>query len=229
MLRVKQNATSAHHHQQQYVPLKQVSVDANIHSFAANVTIKQLFRNDEATPIEAVYCFPIEEQAPIYAFIARIGDREIIAQLKEKQQAQQEYNHALQEGHGAYLLEQDQKSQDNFIINVGALLPGKEYQIQISYVTELDLVQHGIKIRFVVPTTIAPRYSPNKGGITSPAGTAANYIQSAHYTIRFRCQVDKMNIARISSTSHPMQVDVGQEDVYVIEFSQHAFRSRYSH
>ncbi len=59
-----------------------MSVKANIHSFAANVTVKQLFRNDEATPIEAVYCFPIEEQAAIYAFIARIGDRQIITQLK---------------------------------------------------------------------------------------------------------------------------------------------------
>jgi hypothetical protein len=29
-----------------------------------------------------------------------------------------------------------------------------------------------------------------------------------------------MNIARVTSISHPMQVDVGQEDVYVIEFSQ---------
>jgi len=29
-----------------------------------------------------------------------------------------------------------------------------------------------------------------------------------------------MNIARVSSTSHPIQVNVGQEDIYVIEFSQ---------
>src|SRR5690349_5535918 len=101
-----------------------MNVEANIHSFAANVTINQIFHNDEATPIEAVYCFPIEEQAAIYAFIAKIDDRQIIAQLKEKTQAQQEYNDALQQGHGAYLLEQDEKSQDNFIINVGALPSG---------------------------------------------------------------------------------------------------------
>ncbi|CAF3495705.1 unnamed protein product, partial [Rotaria sp. Silwood2] len=95
-------------------------------SFAADVTIRQIFRNDEDKPIEAVYCFPIEEQAAIYSFIARIDDREIVAQLKEKKEAQQEYTDALQQGHGAYLLEKDEKSQDNFIINIGALLPGKE-------------------------------------------------------------------------------------------------------
>jgi hypothetical protein len=181
MLRIKKNSILAEN-QQQYVPLKQVNVEAKIHSFAADVTIKQVFRNDETTPIEAVYCFPIEEHAAIYAFIAHIDDRQIIAQLK------QEYNHAFQQGHEAYLLEQDEKSQDNFIINVGALLPSKECHIQISYVTELDLVQNRTNIRFIVPTTIAPRYNPNKGTITSPATTTTNYIQSAPYTISFRCQ-----------------------------------------
>ncbi|CAF3453058.1 unnamed protein product [Rotaria sp. Silwood1] len=221
MLRIKQDsAFSTQQPQQQYVPLKQVSVEAHIRSFAADVTIKQVFRNNETKPIEAVYCFPIEEQAAIYSFIARIDDREIIAQLKEKKEAQKEYSDALEQGHGAYLLEQDEKSQDNFIINVGALPAGKECHISISYVSELDLVENGSRIRFVVPTTIAPRYNPNKGGISSPAGTTSKYVQTAPYTIEFRCQVEKTNISRVSSVSHPIQIQLGQENVYVIEFAQ---------
>ncbi|CAF4770630.1 unnamed protein product, partial [Rotaria sp. Silwood2] len=35
-----------------------------------------------------------------------------------------------------------------------------------------------------------------------------------------RCRVEKTNISRVSSTSHPIQVEVGQEHVYVIEFAQ---------
>jgi hypothetical protein len=145
-----------------YIPLKQVHIETKISSFAADVTIKQIFRNEETNPIEAVYCFPIEEQAVIYRFIAQIDDRQIGTELKEKKEAQKQYNQALQQGHGAYLLEQDEKSQDNFIINVGALLPGKECHITISYVTELDLINHGKTIHFVIPTTIAPRYNPSK-------------------------------------------------------------------
>ncbi|CAF0932710.1 unnamed protein product [Rotaria sordida] len=205
---------------EEYVPLKQVSVEANIRSFAADVVIKQVFRNYETIPIEAVYCFPIEEQAAVYAFVARIDDREIVAELKEKKEAQKEYSDALRQGHGAYLLEQDEKSQDNFVINVGALPPGKECHISISYVSELDLVQNGSKIRFVVPTTIAPRYNPNKGGIDSPAGTTSKYVQTSPYTIEFRCQIDKIGISRVSSSSHPIQVDVSKQDTYVIEFAQ---------
>ncbi|CAF2920181.1 unnamed protein product [Rotaria sp. Silwood2] len=161
-----------------------------------------------------------EEQAAIYSFIARIDDREIVAQLKEKKEAQKEYSDALQQGHGAYLLEQDEKSQDNFIINVGSLPAGKECHISISYVSELDLIQHGKRIRFVIPTTIAPRYNPGKGGISSPAGTTSKYVQAAPYTVEFNCRVEKVNVSRVSSASHPIQVGFGQEDVYVLELAQ---------
>ncbi|CAF4700933.1 unnamed protein product [Rotaria sp. Silwood1] len=193
MLRISQySSVSSQQSEQQYVPLKHVSVETFIKFFAADVTIKQVFRNDETKPIEAVYCFPIEEQAAIYSFIARIDDRKLIAQLKEKNETQREYSDALEQGHGAYLLEQDEKSQDNFIINVGALPAGKECHISISYVSELDLVENGSRIRFVVPTTIAPRYNPNTGDVSSPAGTTSKYVQTAPYTIEFRCQLEPL-------------------------------------
>ncbi|CAF1353512.1 unnamed protein product [Rotaria sp. Silwood1] len=109
MLRIKQDSqTSVLTQEQIFVPLKRVNVEATIRSFAADVTITQVFCNDEKQPIEAVYCFPIEEQAAIYSFTACIDDR-----------------------HGAYLLEQDENSQDSFIINVGALPSSKECTITL--------------------------------------------------------------------------------------------------
>ena len=118
MLRIKADSqASSVYESTKYVPLKEVQIEGRIRSFGVNVTITQVFRNDETKPIEAVYCFPIEEKAAIYSFVATIDDREIHAELKEKKVAQEEYNNALQQGYGAYLLEQDEKSQDNFIIN----------------------------------------------------------------------------------------------------------------
>ncbi|CAF2955122.1 unnamed protein product [Rotaria sp. Silwood2] len=221
MLRIKQD--SCDFIQQigiQYVPLKKVAVEAYINLFAVDVTIKQIFRNNETKPIEAVYCFPIEEQAAVYSFIAQIDERQIVAYLKEKQEAQREYNNALRQGHGAYLLEQDEKSQDNFIINVGALPPGKECHISISYVSELNLVQNGSFIRFCISTTIAPRYNPDEGGISSPAGTTAKYVQKVPYTIEIHCYVTKLNVSRVSSSSHPILIETRQDDFYFIQFAQ---------
>ncbi|CAF3327511.1 unnamed protein product [Rotaria socialis] len=206
----------------QFVPLKSINIHGKVRLFAADVTITQVFRNDEPTSIEAVYCFPIEEQAAIYGFVAQIDERNIVAELKEKKEAQQAYTQALQQGHGAYLMEQDEKSQDNFIINVGALPPSKECTITISYVTELELVQGSI-IRFVVPTTIAPRYNPDKHGIASPAGTTTKYVQTSPYTIEFCCQVENLGgsqIARINSSSHPIEIDLAQRDSYTVKLAQ---------
>jgi hypothetical protein len=46
--------------EQAYVPLRNVSVEAWIDSFTADVTLTQVFVNQEENPIEAVYVFPIE-------------------------------------------------------------------------------------------------------------------------------------------------------------------------
>ncbi|CAF4261888.1 unnamed protein product [Rotaria socialis] len=113
------------------------------------------------------------------------------------------------EEHGAYLFEQDEKSQDNFIINVGALPPGKEWHISISYVSELDLIQNESRIRFVVPTTIVPRYNPDKGGFSSPAGTTSKYAQTALYTIEFKCRVEKQQcVWKHTQLDRDIQADI---------------------
>ncbi|CAF1442475.1 unnamed protein product [Rotaria sordida] len=214
----------------EYVPLKQINIESTIRSFAANVTITQIFRNDEYTSIEAVYYFPIEEQAAIYNFTARIDNREIIAQLKEKKEAQFENNNVLkqqQQQHCTYLLEQDEKSQDTFIINVGSLPPSKECIIIISYVTELDLIQGSI-IRFVIPTTIAPRYSSKKKRTISLVNTKSKYyVQSIPYIIEFQCRIEKIYgpnqqqyIARLNSPSHHVDIDLSLHDAYIVTFAQ---------
>jgi hypothetical protein len=59
-------------------------------------------------------------------------------------------------GHGAFLMEQ--KSPEIFSIRVGNLPPGKSIQILVTYASEVSLEGDGF--RFILPTTIAPRYVP---------------------------------------------------------------------
>ena len=46
--------------EQTFVPLQNLSVEAWIDSFAADLTLTQVFVNQENNPIEAIYVFPIE-------------------------------------------------------------------------------------------------------------------------------------------------------------------------
>ncbi len=73
---------------------------------------------------------------------------------------------------------------------MGALPPGKECIVKIRYVTELDLID-GCSIRFVVPTTIAPRYDPMLASVQSPDGIQAKYVQNSSYSMSFRAYVDR--------------------------------------
>ncbi|CAF0855018.1 unnamed protein product [Adineta steineri] len=215
---LKVASTSSRYSTERFIPLKNVAVQVNIHSFAAEVCIKQIFINSEEleAPIEAVYCFPIEEQAAIYSFEAILDDgRKIQAQIKEKKSAQREYCNALQQGHGAFLLEQDEKSNDIFTISVGSLKPQAKCEIEIRYVQELELIDDGQRIQFVLPTAIAPRYSSISAGdghIKSPGTTTSKYVQSAPYTISFSCSIASLPIVSINSPSHPIQVTIDSND-----------------
>ena len=54
MLRIQQEESSSTV-SDKVVPLKQVRIDAQIRSFAADVILTQVFRNDESVTVEAVY------------------------------------------------------------------------------------------------------------------------------------------------------------------------------
>ena len=60
----------------------------------------------------------------------------------------------------------------------------------IRYVTELDLID-GKSIRFVVPSTIAPRYDPEFGQLQSPDKANTKYVQNTPYSISFQIHVER--------------------------------------
>ena len=57
------------------VPLNRVHVTAKVVDFVAQVTVEQHYVNQEKQPIEAVYKFPVEEEAAVVEFQAEIDGR----------------------------------------------------------------------------------------------------------------------------------------------------------
>lgn len=68
------------------VPLRSSSVTVLIQGFVADVGCELLYRNEEPRPVEAVFIFPVDTEAAVYAFQARLGGTCIQAQLREKKQ-----------------------------------------------------------------------------------------------------------------------------------------------
>ena len=86
------------------LPLKATQVDVRISGVIAAVTVTQHYRNEGQRPIEARYVFPGSTQAAVHAMTVRLGEREIVAQIREKQRARLEYDSAKREGKTTALL-----------------------------------------------------------------------------------------------------------------------------
>ena len=71
----------------QAVALKGVRIDATLRGPTAEVTVTQRYRNDEATPVEAVYLFPLDEGAAVCGFEARIDGTLVLGRVMEREAA----------------------------------------------------------------------------------------------------------------------------------------------
>ncbi|XP_032773119.1 protein mono-ADP-ribosyltransferase PARP4 [Rattus rattus] len=134
------------------VPLESVHIRGRIIDFVAQVIVFQTYTNQSHVPIEAKYIFPLDDKAAVCGFEAFINGKHIVGEIKEKEEARQEYREAVSQGHGAYLMDQD--TPDIFTVSVGNLPPRAKVLIKITYITELS-IQSPMAI-FFIPATVAP-------------------------------------------------------------------------
>jgi len=147
------------------LPLKHTSVSADVSGYIARVNVTQTFQNPFKDKIEAVYVFPLPNNAAVDAMTMKIGDRVIIGQIKKREEAKAIYEKAKAAGHVAALLEQERPN--IFTQSVANIEPGKEIEVVISYVEELKY-DHG-HYQFVFPMVVGPRYIPG-AATTTPEG-----------------------------------------------------------
>jgi Ca-activated chloride channel family protein len=194
------------------LPLKGTEVSVKISGVIADVTVTQTYRNEGRRAIEAKYVFPGSTRAAVSGMNVRLADRLVTAQIREKQQAQIEYDTARKEGKTAALLEQHLPNV--FQMNVANIMPGDDVKVELRY-TELLVPQSG-NYQFVFPTVVGPRYnSPQSENAqarwvaqpTLPAGTAPTA------GFRLKASIDTpMGIKEIRSATHAIDVKKSDED-----------------
>lgn len=136
------------------LPLKGTDVKVSIAGVIADVKVTQRYRNDGRTPIEAEYVFPGSTRAAVHALTMTIGERRVVAQIREKKQARVEYDAAKSAGKSAALLEQQRPNV--FKMSVANIMPGDVVEVELRY-TELLVPTNSI-YEFVYPTVVGPRY-----------------------------------------------------------------------
>ena len=190
-------------------PLKSTNVVANISGVIADVTVTQVYENRGTTPINAKYVFPGSTRAAVHGMRIRIGDKAVVAQIRERAKAAQEFAEAKAAGKNAALLEQQRPNV--FTMAVANIMPGDHVEVQLTY-SEM-LIPEQRTYQFVYPTVVGPRYSNTPESV---APEESKWVKSPYLhqgepsATTFSIQVNISSgipIAELRSTSHTPQIE----------------------
>lgn len=193
-------------------PLKKTSVTADINGVIADIHVLQTYANEGTNPLNASYIFPASTKVTVHGMQMQIGNQIITAQIKEKEEAEEEFEEAKEEGKSASLLTEERPNV--FSMNIANIMPGDTVSIDLHY-TELITPSEGI-YEFVYPTVTGPRYvSPVIDDCgTREEWTATPYltegtVPDSEYDIQVRLSA-AVPITEIASSSH--EINIVQEE-----------------
>ncbi|WP_199289022.1 VIT domain-containing protein [Pseudanabaena sp. FACHB-1998] len=140
--------------QQQPFTLTNTDVKGKISGNISRVEVTQTFQNPYDKPLEAIYVFPLPDQAAVDDMEIKIGDRVIKGNIKKREEAKEIYERARQEGRTAGLLEQER---DNiFTQSLANIKPREQIKVTIRYTESLKFEKGDYE--FVFPMVVGPRY-----------------------------------------------------------------------
>ncbi len=194
-------------------------VDIAANGLVARVSLKQTFRNDGQQWVEGVYVFPLPDNSAVDHMRLHIGDRFIEGEIREKEQAREEYARAKKAGRKASLV--NQQRVNLFTTTVANIGPGETIVVEIEYQQTLTIEEGVFGLRF--PLTLTPRYIPGlPNGERKGSGWAADTNQvrdaslitpptvgdSPDHNFTLNATIDAgMDLSFVASRYHPVVVN----------------------
>jgi len=140
-------------------------IDITVSGPTLRARVTQVFRNPTKDWVEATYVYPLAADGAVDTLKMVVGDRVIVGDIKERQQARVIYEQARRAGQKAALTEQERPNIfTNSVANIG---PGETVLVQIEY--QEPVHQSGNEYSLRLPLVVAPRYNP------------APIVQSVHF------------------------------------------------
>jgi Ca-activated chloride channel family protein len=204
-------------------PLKHTEVQAKIAGNVSRVEVTQTFENPFSEPLEAVYVFPLPDEAAVDEMEIKIGDHIIKGSIKKREEAKEIYEQAKQQGRTAGLLEQER---DNiFTQSLANIKPGEQIDVTIRYTDSLKF--EGGNYEFVFPMVVGPRFIPGTAidgsGDTDQVPDASRITlpiippdtRSGH-DIGVTVEIDAgIPVSDVHSTSHQLTIERNDQIVRV--------------
>ena len=218
-------------------PRMHTAVRMEVSGIVARVEVSQRFHNDSDVWVEGVYAFPLPENCAVDRLRMTVGERIIVGEIREKQQAQKIFEQARQQGQRASVVHQQRPNLfRTAVANIG---PGETIEVAIGYLQIVDQDAGRYSLRF--PLTITPRYIPGMNvdpgtALTSETPTAAvtlavpgddsstladlhprlSYADAQRQSVSIEVDIDAgAPLQDIVSTYHPISVTATQRGVQV--------------
>ncbi len=135
----------------------------NVNGLLARVSFTQTFKNSSNEFLEAVYVFPLVDDAAVDSMVMEVGDRRIIGKIKEKTQAKKLYQKAKAQGKKTSLVSQQRPNL--FTTKLANIAPGESIKISLSYIQSVSLNDETFALR--IPLTLTPRFVSSQPLITN--------------------------------------------------------------
>ncbi|MDR1096991.1 MAG: VWA domain-containing protein, partial [Tannerella sp.] len=178
--------------------LKKIDVLGNVLGKFSTFTIRQEYTNNTDAVLEVTYTFPVSATATVTGFTATVGEKIIKGKVKEKEEAEKEYQKAMLRGDSAYMMTNDESN--IFRMNIGKIAIGETVAVKIDYIDNFDIVDS--QIRIMIPTLVPPRY---KSDVTDKLTYSKNEVEyRGNVTVTF----DKdLRINDIESKTHSIKLE----------------------
>lgn len=190
-------------------PLKKTSVNATIDGIIADTYVTQVYANEGTSPINASYVFPASTKVTIHGMQMQVGNQRVTATIKEKEEAEEEFEAAKSEGKTASMLSEQRANV--FTMDVANIMPGDEVRIELHY-TELIMPTDGT-YQFVFPTVVGPRYvgpvlddCGNREEWTGTPYLPEGSLPESAYDINVNV-TSAVPISGLSSNTHDINID----------------------
>jgi len=202
------------------LPLLDTQVEMSISGLVNKTKLNQTFTNSTSDKIEAIYVFPLPENAVVERFKLIVGEKIIEGIIKEKQQAKVIYQKAKSQGKHTALMTQQRPN--IFTTKVANIEPNTDISVQISYQQQIDYRSSGFELRF--PLVIGPRYTPLDLSYQPPAKVLEENITLASETntSKLSMQVEQSTqllnpIAQPEKKVNPVSIQILLDSGFPIE------------
>jgi hypothetical protein len=186
-----------------YLPQVVLESHTTITSLCYTTILSQTFNNpSENTISQACYTFPLYDSVAVSSYTITYGEKTHRGIVQQKEKAKKTYDAAVERGETAGLLES--LPAGVFGVTLGNLPAKTDVHVDIVYCGELkhDAAIDGL--RYMLPTSIAPRYGDYPGQLLKSTATNKGGI-----SITVDVDMNKNAIRKVQSPSHPIAVSLG--------------------